>query len=67
MRMRLPQPSLLLERWWEAATTQTLPASTPFQEEWFLKVQTLSTTDEMSSVYAGGSGMSFIISWLTHR
>jgi hypothetical protein len=50
-----------------AATTQTLPASTPFQEEWFLKVQTLSTTDEMSSVYAGGSGMSFIISWLTHR
>jgi hypothetical protein len=70
MSMRLPQPSLLLERWWEAAmatTTQTLPASTPFQEEWFLKVQTLSTTDEMSSIYAGGCGKSFIISWLTDR
>jgi hypothetical protein len=50
-----------------AATTQTLPASTPFQEEWFLKVQTLSTTDEMSSIYAGGCGKSFIISWLTDR
>ncbi|RLN09801.1 hypothetical protein C2845_PM11G21180 [Panicum miliaceum] len=46
MSIRLPQPPLLLKRW----VPRQLPASTPFQEEWFLKVQTLSTTDEMSSM-----------------
>jgi len=48
MNIRLPQPSLLLEKW--APRKLPLPASTLFQEEWFLKVQTLSTTDEMSSM-----------------
>jgi hypothetical protein len=39
MSMSFRQPYLLQKRW-------TPPVSSRFQEEWFLKVRTLSTTDE---------------------
>jgi len=58
MNTSFRQPYLLQKRW--TTTTLPPPVSSQSQEEWFLKVQTLSTTDErIGAAYAAASGMVF--------